>query len=106
MADVRQLSLPLQETGARVLGSLEEYVRQLVDQELERRLIGPVWLTLEEAAEKYRTTPGALRKRAHRGQLPGAARDEGRWLVDSRALDEALRSGRLVDDTTRRARAA
>lgn len=90
----------------RALGAIEELVRELVTTELERRLVGPVWLTLEEAAERYRTTPAALRKRAYRGTLPGAARDGSRWLVDSAALDEALRSGRLVDDTTRRARAA
>jgi hypothetical protein len=61
--------------------------------ELERRLEeldAPDWLTLEQAADRYRSTPAALRKRAQRGQLPGAVRDGARWLVDRRMLDAAL----------------
>lgn len=93
------------DAGARALVALEQYVRELVAEALEGRLGIPRWLTLEEAAEYYRTTPAALRKRAHRGTLPGAVRDGSRWLVDTTALDEALRSDTLVP-MTNRARAA
>jgi hypothetical protein len=62
---------------------------------LERRvaeLERPDWLTLAEAAEYLRTTADALRHRAQRGKLPGAVKDESRWLVDRRLIDEALAS--------------
>jgi uncharacterized protein YbjT (DUF2867 family) len=56
-------------------------------------LAAPEWLTLDEAAERYRTTAGALRWRAQHGRLPGAVKDgEGknaRWLVNARELDAA-----------------
>jgi hypothetical protein len=48
------------------------------------------WMTLDEAAIRYRSTPGALRKRAQRGQLPGAIKDGARWLVHAPTLDAAL----------------
>jgi hypothetical protein len=67
-----------------VLDRLDVLERRLA--ELER----PDWLTLDEAAALYRTTPDALRKRAGRGQLAGAVRDGSRWLVDRRTLDAAL----------------
>jgi hypothetical protein len=77
-----------------------EALGRFVDERLERRLaeLGcgqprSDWLTLEQAAERYLSTAGALRKRAQRGQLPGAIRDGGRWLVDSRELDRALKGG-------------
>jgi hypothetical protein len=58
----------------------------------------PLWGTLEDAAIRYRSTPGALRKRAQRGQLPGAVRDGGRWLVDMAVLDAALKAdGKIVE---------
>jgi Helix-turn-helix domain len=53
-------------------------------------LAPPEWLTLEEAAGRYRVSAGALRWRARRGRLPGAVKDEGRWLVNARELDQAL----------------
>jgi hypothetical protein len=55
----------------------------------------PEWLTLDEAAGRYRTTAGALRWRAQNGRLPGAVKDGGRWLVNARELDEALLAGTL-----------
>jgi Helix-turn-helix domain len=61
--------------------------------ELELRvadLEAPAWMTLAEAAEHLRTSADALQKRASRGQLPGAVKDNGRWLVDRRALDADL----------------
>ena len=75
---------------------LDELVERVADFVL-RRLDDsqPRWLTLDEAAERYRISPDALRKRAQRGRLPGAVRDGSRWLVDSRALDAALQAGVL-----------
>jgi len=67
-------------------------------------LEAPAWLTLDEAAEHLRTSPGALRARAQRGQLPGAVKDVGRWLVDRRVLDAELHA--TLAATTRGASAA
>lgn len=75
------------EVPSRLVEAIAERAAELVLARLEDE---PQWLTLEEAAERYRTTPGALRKRAQRGQLPGAVKDGSRWLVDCRALDAAL----------------
>lgn len=77
---------------------LRPLVRELVEQELERRLAAlqpPDWVTLGEAAVVYRTSADTLRKRAQRGRLPGAVRDEGRWLLDRRVLDASL-AGKIV----------
>ena len=74
--------------------------------ELERRvdeLGGPVWLTIEEAAAHVRSTPAALRARARRGRLPGAVRDESRWIVDRRILDAALSGNVPFDNANGRA---
>jgi hypothetical protein len=85
--------------------ALRPLVAELVDQELERRLdeldlrrARPTWLTLEEAADHYRTTAGALRWRAQHGRLPGAVKDGSRWLVNVREFDEALTSATLPAD--------
>jgi hypothetical protein len=85
--------------GEAFLEALRPLVAELVELELERRLAelnGPDWLTLEEAADHYRTTPVALRARARRGQLPGAVRDGSRWLVDRRAYDATLTDAATV----------
>jgi hypothetical protein len=63
----------------------------LVRAELE----SPEWLTLEEAAGRYRTTAGALRWRAQNGRLSGAVKDGGRWLVNAREYDQALAEAML-----------
>jgi hypothetical protein len=55
----------------------------------------PVWLTLDEASERLRLSPAALRKRAQRGTAPGAVKDGSRWLFDARALEAGL--GATVD---------
>ena len=60
------------------------------------------WLTLEEAAAHLRLSPAAARKRAERGQLPGAVKDGSRWLVDRRALDAALSATRVEGDSKNR----
>ncbi len=75
--------------------ALEELVAERVSVELERGRAERAWLTLDEAAARYRTTAAALRKRAQRGTLPGAVRDGGRWLVESGVYDGALERGTL-----------
>jgi hypothetical protein len=80
------------------LAAADGAVLDRLDQ-LERRLAGlerPDWLTLDEAAGVYRTTPDALRKRAQRGALAGAVKDGARWLVDRRALDAALAAATIA----------
>ena len=52
----------------------------------ESRAAAPDWITLEEAADRLRLTVDAARKRAQRGDLPGAVKDGSRWLVDARAF--------------------
>jgi hypothetical protein len=65
--------------------------RRLAELELRvAELEAPAWMTLPEAAEHLRTSADALQKRAKREQLPGAVKDNGRWIVDRRALDADL----------------
>jgi hypothetical protein len=84
----------LDAAGAAFVAILEPVLARIA--ELERRvdeLDVPAWLTLEQAASHLGgTTDSALRKRAQRGQLPGAVRDGARWLVDRRVLDRELAS--------------
>jgi excisionase family DNA binding protein len=47
-------------------------------------------LTIEEAAARLRTTPGALRVRRHRGQGPPAIRPGRSLLFPEDLLDEWL----------------
>jgi hypothetical protein len=65
--------------------ALRSLVAELVAEELERRDTGRrvEWLTIEEAAAQRHTTPGAMRARCERGQVPGAVKDGRRWLVPS-----------------------
>jgi hypothetical protein len=77
---------PELELASGLAEALRPLVAELVRAELER--IGAEtsrasWLTVEEAAEQRRTTPGAIRARCERGQLPGAVRDGRRWLIPS-----------------------
>jgi excisionase family DNA binding protein len=85
------------EIPEQVLEAIAQRAAGLVCEELG----GPVWLTLEQAAEYLHTTPSALRARARRGQLPGAVRDGARWLVDRRELDAALASASVSADNQR-----
>ena len=55
----------------------------------------PEWLTIDEAAKRIGLLPGAARKRAQRGQLPGAVKDGSRWIVDMREWDAALLAIRM-----------
>lgn len=80
---------------------LRPLVRQLAQEAVDQRLAelaAPDWLTLPEAAVVYRTSADTLRKRAQRGRLPGAVRDEGRWLLDRRVLDATLAGKIPVSD--------
>jgi hypothetical protein len=71
--------------------TLTRLIRGIVAEEVDRQLAesqtAPEWLTLQQAAELRHSTQGALRKRAQRGQLPGAVRDGARWLVNRRVMD-------------------
>jgi hypothetical protein len=81
-----------------LVDAVEELVAELVRAELERDRSERSWLTLEQAADRDQTSPGALRKRAQRGMLPGAVRDGSRWLVEASTLDRALLERRIAVD--------
>jgi hypothetical protein len=82
-----------------LLDRLDELELRVSD--LER----PDWMTLEQAADHLHSTADALRHRAQRGKLPGAVKDESRWLVDRRALDNALAATTLRATTEQNGRA-
>jgi excisionase family DNA binding protein len=85
--------------GKALSDALRPIVAELVDEEFRRRLgelEAPVWLTLDQVADRYGTSKSALRKRLQRGQLPGAVKDGNRWLVDRRQVDAALADGTLA----------
>jgi hypothetical protein len=91
-----------------LVDALRPLVAKLVETELEQRLAAlerADWLTLDEAASYLRTTADALRHRAQRGCLPGAVKDESRWLVDRRRLDQAMADATLRLVTTHKGRA-
>ena len=86
------------ELSAALADALRPLVAKLVAEELDRLradLAPPEWLSLGEAAIRYRLSPDALRKRAQRGSLPGAVKDESRWLINRSALDEALLAAKV-----------
>jgi Helix-turn-helix domain len=83
-----------------IVDAIEELVGEEVREALVRIASRPSWLTLEEAAERYKTTPAALRKRAQRGQLAGAVKDGARWLVDANALDASLERATIASAMT------
>jgi hypothetical protein len=85
-----------------LLEALRPLVAQLVDEELQRRereRERDEWLTVEEFAEQRKTTPGAVRQRALRGQIPGAVRDGRRWLIPA---DTTSDSATVSSDSTNR----
>lgn len=63
--------------------ALRPLVAELIADELDRR--GSArrveWLTVEEYAERRRTTPAAVHKRLERGRVAGAVREGRRWLI-------------------------
>ena len=62
--------------------ALRPLVVEVVSEELDRRTTrSPEWLTVEEYAQRRRTTPTAVRKKLERRQIPGAVRDGKRWLI-------------------------
>jgi hypothetical protein len=80
----------MSELRVAVPDELVETIARRAAELVREDLAPPHWLTLEEAAEHWRTTAGALRWRAQHGRLPGAVKDGGRWLVDARELDGEL----------------
>jgi hypothetical protein len=66
-----------------LLEALRPLVAQLVDEQLAAQVVShsTEWLTVEQYAERRHTTPGAVRQRCLRGQVPGAVRDGRRWLI-------------------------
>jgi hypothetical protein len=88
-----------------LVDALRPFVAELVDAELERRDVGRriEWLTVDEAAAQRRTTPGAMRARCERGQVPGAVKDGSRWLIPM--LEAELESATLRRDNNKSGRA-
>lgn len=81
MSDVERLALVVKElVQAQVVAAPPPAARPLLRE----------FLTVDETAELLRTTPGAIRARAGRGQVPGLVRDGRRLLVRRDALLRAL----------------
>jgi len=77
-----------------LLDALRPLVAELVEEALDRheQQRPPVgWQTTEEYAAAHKTTPGAIRKRCERDQIPGAVKDGARWLIPA--------NGTLPDST-------
>jgi hypothetical protein len=97
--------LELELAGA-VIEALRPLVEELVRDEVDRVLTnkfssGVEWLTVEEYAERRRTTVAAVHQRLRRSQVPGALKDGRRWLIPAVAPVVTLTS-----TTDRMARAA
>jgi hypothetical protein len=86
-------SEPDREVRVAVPDDLVEVIARRAAELVREELKQPEWLTFEQAASRYQTTPAALRWRAQHGRLPGAVKDEGRWLLNARELDAALCEG-------------
>jgi hypothetical protein len=96
----------LELAGEALVEALRPLIAALVRDELERRDTGRrvEWLTVEEAAEQRRTTPGAMRARCERGQVHGAVKDGRRWLIPS--IEAELEPDTLGGDNKRGERRA
>jgi hypothetical protein len=71
-----------------VVDALRPVVEALVRDELDRASASVPsieWLTVEEYAERRRTTVPAVHQRLRRGQVPGALKDGRRWLIPASA---------------------
>jgi hypothetical protein len=80
------------ELPAEAVEAIAQRVAEILREQLPGRTSpAPMWITLEEAADRLRLSSAAARKRAQRGTLPGAVKDPGgsRWLVDARQLTSA-----------------
>jgi len=71
---------------------VEKVVRDEVDRALTKKPSGDEWLTVEEYAERRRTTVAAMHQRLRRGQVPGALKDGRRWLIPAVPLEVTLTS--------------
>jgi hypothetical protein len=88
-----------------VLEALRPLIGALVRDEIGRVLSSASassveWLTVEEYAERRRTSVAAVHQRLRRGQVPEAFRDGRRWLIPVTTTDV------LASMTDRRDRAA
>lgn len=93
------------ELAGAVVEALRPLIGELVRDEIGRVLSGGSasgieWLTVEEYAERRRTTVAAVHQRLRRGQVPDAFKEGRRWLIPVAATD------RLASMTDRMDRAA
>lgn len=72
--------------------TLVEKLWPLIERKLEREMFSWRWATPEQLGELLGIGAQAVRVRCRNGTLPGK-KLEGRWLIDLRALDTALRNG-------------
>jgi uncharacterized protein YbjT (DUF2867 family) len=91
----------MNELRVQVPDELVEAIALQAAELVRAELAAPEWLTLEEAADRYRTTAGALRWRAQNDRLPGAVKDGGRWLVNAHEFDAALAAASVSADNRR-----
>lgn len=52
----------------------------------------PLGMSVAEAAELFELAPNTVSQRCRDGDLPGAIKDRGRWLIPESAVKAALRS--------------
>jgi len=74
------------ELAGAVVEALRPLIGELVRDELGRVLSSASasrveWLTVEEYAERRRTTVAAVHQRLRRGQVPDAFKEGRRWLI-------------------------
>jgi hypothetical protein len=77
--------------AAGLVEAIAQRAAEIVLAASDRSARQPEWVTLEEAGCRLGRSAGALRKRAQRGQLPGAVKDGSRWLIDMRVLEDSYR---------------
>jgi hypothetical protein len=88
--------------SADAIEALERLIDERVEAKLASRAAVHDWITLEEAAGRLRLSVDAARKRAQRGDLPGAVKDGSRWLVDARAFADLAPPRTVSGDHERR----
>ena len=80
------MTAPERELAGAVVEALRPLIGELVRDELGRVLSSASasrveWLTVEEYAERRRTTVAAVHQRLRRGQVPDAFKEGRRWLI-------------------------
>jgi excisionase family DNA binding protein len=77
---------------------IDQLEPRLIERISERLATGPrsPWLTVEEAADYLRTSPGAIYKRIKRGQLPSHRPEGSPILLHRDDLDGTGPGGREV----------